>query len=207
MKLFLIGFFLIGFLSNSQANTGDTTKTPEIEAFQKELNSHYKSKEHSPLTKKDRRKFSKHNFFKIDLNYIVTADIKLTPESDTFGMKTTTERKPLYQQYGIAYFTVNGVNCKLSIYQNIKYSQIEGHENNLFLLFNDQTNGTETYGGGRYIDLEKPLGSNIIINFNLSYNPYCHYNSKYSCPIPPPENYLPLEIRAGIKSFEGAKHH
>ena len=206
MRLVLF-FIFIGFQITGSSQTPDSTAIAKIKNFQNELNSHYKSKSDSPLTKKDRRKFKGHEFFEIDLDYMVLASIVLTPKSDTFGMKTTTDRKPLYRQYGVAYFTIDSVKCQLSIFQNIKYSTIEGHENSLFLLFNDQTNGIETYGGGRYIDLEKNDGNEIIIDFNLSYNPYCHYNARYSCPIPPAVNSLPVAINAGVKQYSNAKAH
>jgi uncharacterized protein (DUF1684 family) len=61
------------------------------------------------------------------------------------------------------------------------------------------TNGDETYGGGRFLDLIIPEGNQIVIDFNMSYNPYCFYNHSYSCPIPPEENDLNCEIRAGVK--------
>jgi len=206
MKTFLqLLFIFIPVITYAQ--NADSTAIEDIKKFQMEQNAHYKDKAHSPLTKKDRRKFKGHDFFKIDLNYRVAATIVLTPSSDTFGMKTSTDRRPLYRQYGLAYFTINNVKCTLSIYQNIKYSQIEGYENSLFLLFNDQTNGSESYGGGRYIDLEINQGDSMIIDFNQSYNPYCHYNSKYSCPIPPSENNLKVAIKAGTKSYGKAKSH
>ncbi|MFK8037315.1 MAG: DUF1684 domain-containing protein [Crocinitomicaceae bacterium] len=206
MKLALtVTILIIQIISFTQ--TSDSLKLQKIRDFQTSLNHDYKDKTHSPLTKKDRRKFKGHHFYDSNLQYRVAATIVLTPESDTFGMKTSTDRKPLYRKYAVASFELGGQPLELSIYQNIKYSQIEGHKNSLFLLFNDLTNGNETYGGGRYIDLEKSNTNTIIIDFNLSYNPYCHYNSKYSCPIPPSENNLPIPIEAGIKSYGKAKRH
>ena len=72
----------------------------------------------------------------------------------------------------------------------------------LFLPFLDATNGIETYGGGRYIDLTIPESNQITIDFNKSYNPYCAYNEKFSCPIVPRENYLSLKVNAGVKRFK-----
>ena len=76
-------------------------------------------------------------------------------------------------------------------------------ENYLFLPFNDTSNGKTTYGGGRFIDLEIPeKGSKTIsIDFNKAYNPLCAYNHKYSCPIPPAENNLSIEIPVGVKDY------
>ena len=67
--------------------------------------------------------------------------------------------------------------------------------------FSDLTSGNESYIGGKYIDMKVPEGNTIIIDFNTSYNPYCAYNEGYSCPIPPKENDLMVEVRAGVKKF------
>ena len=77
---------------------------------------------------------------------------------------------------------------------------IEGYETSLFLPFMDETNGETSYGGGRYLDLEiSDIQSNDVwIDFNQAYNPYCAYSSYYNCPIPPANNYLDIEIKAGV---------
>jgi hypothetical protein len=73
------------------------------------------------------------------------------------------------------------------------------------LPFTDKTSGSESYGGGRYIDVlttdENPDGT-ITIDFNKSYNPYCAYNDRYSCPITPKENRVTVALRAGVKTFK-----
>jgi uncharacterized protein (DUF1684 family) len=78
----------------------------------------------------------------------------------------------------------------------------EGFEDYLFLPFLDDTNGETSYAGGRYLDLRIPKNDLIILDFNETYNPYCAYNERYSCPIVPRENYIPLKIEAGIKAFK-----
>jgi uncharacterized protein (DUF1684 family) len=75
----------------------------------------------------------------------------------------------------------------------------------LFLPFIDQTNGEETYGGGRYVDLRIPEGDTLIIDFNKAYNPYCAYNKKYSCPLVPAVNELKTSVTAGVKAFRKSK--
>ena len=89
----------------------------------------------------------------------------------------------------------------LNIYRNLDIVNKEGYEDYLFLPFLDDTNGFESYGGGRYIELDVTEEDNLVIDFNSAYNPYCTYNEKYSCPIVPRENYLPIEINAGVKAF------
>ena len=95
-------------------------------------------------------------------------------------------------------FLVN--NLKLNIYQNHRLRKMEKYRNHLFLPFTDLTNGEETYGGGRYIDLSIPDSDTIIIDFNKAYNPYCAYSSTRSCPIPPRENDLDLKVEAGVRT-------
>jgi uncharacterized protein (DUF1684 family) len=87
------------------------------------------------------------------------------------------------------------------VYQNIELVKKPGYEKHLFIPFNDLTNGKETYGGGRFLDVYENGGKVLIIDFNLAYNPYCAYNHKYSCPVPPESNYLNLKIKAGEKIF------
>jgi uncharacterized protein (DUF1684 family) len=76
------------------------------------------------------------------------------------------------------------------------------YKNYLFLPFKDHTNGNGSYGGGRYLDMEVPKGNEVEIDFNLCYNPYCAYADIFSCPIPPDENHLEVEILAGVKAEE-----
>jgi len=71
----------------------------------------------------------------------------------------------------------------------------------LFLPFQDLSNGQETYGGGRYMDLLRAdiKAGKIMLDFNKAYNPYCAFGEGFSCPIPPSENRLSVAIKAGEK--------
>lgn len=170
--------------------------------FQREMNAQFKDATESPLTEKDRKHFTGLDFFKFDSTYVVTAQFKRTPNEKPFKMKTTTNRKPMYVKYGELYFTLKGKDLKLNIYQNIGLIEEKGYEDYLFLPFLDETNGEESYGGGRYVNARIPKGDTMIIDFNEAYNPYCAYNSKYSCPVVPRENYLRVRIEAGVKAFK-----
>jgi uncharacterized protein (DUF1684 family) len=88
------------------------------------------------------------------------------------------------------------------VYQGEEALQKEDGSNYLFLPFMDDTNGSSTYAGGRYIDLTIPEGDTLQIDFNSAYNPYCAYNENYSCPIVPRENYIATEVEAGVKAFK-----
>lgn len=186
-------------------NIGCSQEKKELKGeteFQRELNAEYKDATKSPLKEKDRKTFEGLDFFPVDDSYTVTATFKRTPDSPVFKMPTTTDRKPLYKRFGIATFTLNGKEFSLEVYQNQSLMQQEEYKDYLFLPFTDETNGFATYGGGRYIDLSIPIGDTIEINFNNSYNPYCAYNDKYSCPIPPRVNFMATEVNAGVKAFD-----
>ena len=191
---------LISFSSCAQEK--EQTHVEEIEQFQYELNVYYSDKKTSPLKKKDLKKFKKLSFFQIDDSFRVVANFERTPNEPIFEMQTSTERLPLYAQYGIATFTIDEKELSLRLYKSQESKLNPEYADNLFLPFTDLTNGNETYGAGRYIDLKIPESNTIVIDFNKAYNPYCAYNEEYSCPIPPRENDLDIEIKAGVLSFE-----
>ena len=142
-------------------------------------------------------------FYPASPKFYIKARFKRTPNETPFLMKTSTDRLPEYVKYGEAHFEMENKKIVLNIYQNIKYSKIDEFKNDLFLPFTDFTSGDGSYGGGRYIDLKIPDNDLIVIDFNKSYNPYCAYSHRFSCPIPPEENDVSLRIEAGIKSFNG----
>jgi len=134
--------------------------------------------------------------------YRVKAKFVRTPGSEPFEMPTTTDRKPIYEKYGVAHFEIKGKSYQLTIYQSLSSRQNPLYRNQLFLPFKDLTNGHKSYGGGRFINLTIPKDDSIIIDFNKSFNPYCAYNGKYSCPIVPKENHLQVVIPAGVKKYD-----
>ncbi|WP_269222993.1 DUF1684 domain-containing protein [Flavobacterium sp. IMCC34518] len=172
-----------------------------VEKFQKDLNSEYADAKTSPLLAEDLAHFQVLDFYPIDEKAFVVAQFIRTENEKPFEMPTSTTRKPMYVKYGEARFQMEGKEFKLNIYRNIELSKKEEYKDYLFLPFSDLTSGKESYIGGKYIDLKIPSGNTIVIDFNLSYNPYCAYSPKYSCPKVPLENDLGIEIKAGVKKF------
>ena len=194
MKKFLI--LLLGVLVFNCSQ--EKKRLSEDTEWQKEMNAFFKDATSSPLKDKDRKYFEGLEFFKFDSTYVVLASLKRTPEAEPFKMKTSTKRLPVYRVYGELEFTLKGKPFKLNIYQNVDSED----KDYLFLPFLDQTNGDTSYSGGRYIESSIPDGNEIVIDFNEAFNPYCAYNDKYSCPIVPRVNYLPIKIEAGVKAFK-----
>jgi uncharacterized protein (DUF1684 family) len=180
---------------------GQEKNNQTAKEFQDNLNEKFADKEKSPLTEEDFKTFTHLDFFPISETFVVKAKFVRTRKEKAFEMKTTTDRLPKYKKYGALHFVIEGSEYKLSVYQNLDLIKKEGYENYLFLPFSDTTNGNETYIGGRYIDCYIQDGNEWIIDFNKAYNPYCAYNYKYSCPIVPMENDLPIAIKAGVKKF------
>lgn len=195
-KLFVFVLFL-NFASLSAQNwTADDAKT-----FQLNLNAEFADAKQSPLETSDLKKFNGLDFYPVSSKYAVKARFVRTENQKPFGMKTSTSRLPMYVKYGELHFELDGKKCKLNLYQNQELIKKPGYEDHLFLPFSDLTSGKETYIGGRYIDMKKPKSSEVLIDFNMAYNPYCAYNHKYSCPIVPLENDLSVAIEAGVKKF------
>lgn len=167
--------------------------------FQNNLNADYADSLHSPLSTKDRLAFDGLPFYPIDTNLIITAHIELLNGEDIIEMETTTDRLPLYRPFYQATFKIDSIDCSLTIFQSEDLKTTAGYEDYLFLPFTDFTNGDGSYGGGRYIDLKITDSDSIVIDFNRAYNPYCSYNKKYSCPIPPRQNDINYPIKAGVK--------
>jgi len=155
----------------------------------------------SPIPENEKATFKKLNYYKPKTSYRKEAAFKRFDQATRFLMKTTTERLPEYSLYGVVNFVHNGKNFSLNVYQNIELVKKPGYEKHLFVPFNDLTNGKTTYGGGRFLDVTETGADTLVIDFNMAYNPYCAYNHKYSCPIPPEENNLEIKIKAGEKKW------
>lgn len=172
--------------------------------FRNDMNREFADTAETPLTKEGLKSFMEISFFPVKTKYRVKAKLTRTPDETPFEMPRSKGNTGTYRKYGEATFTLNGKECKLNVYQFMKLINDEKYKNDLFLPFKDLTNGKQTYGGGRFLDLVIPEGDEIIIDFNKAYNPLCCYgNPRYSCPIPPAENHLGIKISAGEKMYKG----
>lgn len=159
--------------------------------------------ESTPLKPEQQKDFKGLNYFPGDIKYQLQARLTKYPEQEVVIMKTSGDRLPEYIVYGEVTFTMDGLNLTLKAYQSKKLLIVKNEDPSLFIPFRDATSGKETYGGGRYVDCQIPSeGQMVILDFNKAYNPYCAYNEKYSCVLPPEENRLSIRIEAGEKIFE-----
>ncbi|MGH2582397.1 MAG: DUF1684 domain-containing protein, partial [Anaerolineales bacterium] len=72
-------------------------------------------------------------------------------------------------------------------------------DNSFNIIFKDKTAGITTYSAGRYLITEIAEGDHVMIDFNVAYNPPCAFTAFATCPLPPPQNVLPIAIEAGEK--------
>lgn len=143
--------------------------------------------------------FSGLDYFSFDSTYQIVADFE-KDKGRRFKMMTSTDRMPVYRRFGYIHFTLNDSIHTLEVYQNMELRKNKEYGNYLFIPFRDSTSNIETYGGGRYIDIEIPEGETVLIDFNQAYNPYCAYSHRYSCPVPPKINFIKTRIEAGEKT-------
>ncbi|MBI1266248.1 MAG: DUF1684 domain-containing protein [Cryomorphaceae bacterium] len=201
--------YAILFLTYATALSAQLNYVETIEHERDSIVHHFGSEETSILKEEDRDRFRGMPFFPISEDWLINASFERIEKGKEFKMKTSTDRLPVYRPYGKAKFVVDGVDCELTIYQNVELCKKEGYEDYLFIPFTDATNAVDSYGGGRYVDLRiKDVNDGkVAIDFNRCYNPYCAYNDSYSCPIPPRENDLKVRIEAGVKKSDLAGAH
>ena len=183
--------------SNEEAQTSDQPMS-ELEQARVEKDEYFREGEYSPIPEDERDDFAGLHYFPVDSAFVVTATFTANEDQEIFKMATTQDDLRDAYRAGTLSFTINETPCTLTAYR------FAGSEHQSFFLpFTDATSGDETYGTGRYIDLEIVEGATEYeIDFNIAYNPYCAYNENYSCPLTPAENTLPVAITAGEKIWE-----
>lgn len=175
----------------------------QIRQWRQQKDHLFKNSSASPLLDEDKNNFTGLKYYPIDLRYRFEGAIVRYQHLNIDTIWDSHGNIRLAVRYGYFEFTFNGKKYRLQIYKFITgNSQARKH---LFLGFTDATSGTETYGGGRYIDLEENPQNHYVVDFNMAYNPYCAYNPRYSCALPPKENHLPFPVRAGEKLFKPHK--
>ncbi|MGH8293067.1 MAG: DUF1684 domain-containing protein, partial [Gammaproteobacteria bacterium] len=79
-------------------------------------------------------------------------------------------------------------------------------ERDWFVMFADRSNGKQTYGAGRFLYVAPPADGRTVIDFNKSYTPPCAFSAFATCPLPPPQNRLPIAVTAGELHYAGSDH-
>ena len=164
----------------------------------------FRGRTNSPFTDEDRRSFDSLVYYAPNLDYRVKAKLEKLPQQDTVQMNMTNDSTEAYLRYATATFELEGKPQRLTLYKKVNREADE--EEQLFVPFTDKTNGFETYGGGRYLDIPfEEDAETVELDFNRAYSPFCAYNPDYVCPVPPQDNRLAIDIPAGEKTYEKAE--
>ena len=152
----------------------------------------------SPLLPADQASFAGLAYFPPDESYRVPASLRVSPEDARriIQMPTSTGLMRDMVRIGSLQFSLKGQALTLGAFAEATDQRLD----RLFVPFTDLTTGPETYAGGRYLDLDRTATGLYVIDFNRAYHPYCFYNPQYDCPYPPPENRLPVPVRAGERT-------
>jgi uncharacterized protein (DUF1684 family) len=206
LTIFLI---LISAFSITRAQT--FYGTTDIKAFRAGRDHEFRDKRESPLKEEDFAAFTGLNYYPEDKKFAVKAKFTRTADEKYFQMPTSSGKMKMFIKYGVLKFKIDGRSQTLSVYEMdpAVMQKFPEYADLLFIPFKDATSRTETYGGGRYIDIKRPAGKEVVLDFNLAYNPNCAYGGEqWSCPIPPAENVLKVEIKAGEKryAYTGSKY-
>ncbi len=176
----------------------------EIEKHREEYKAEFLKSANSPLKKED---FELLHFYEPNEKFKVECTFVATPKGKPFEIPTSAGVTKTYVKFGELRFEIDGKKLQLAVYQSLSLKAMPQYRDYLFVPFKDLSNGKESYGGGRYLDLrmKEIEGEKIFLDFNKAYNPYCAFSAGYSCPIPPKENHLKIAIEAGEKNF--GKNH
>lgn len=166
----------------------------ELTDFRKMKDDFFKTNPQSPLDGAQRQTFRGLNYYPENPALRLDLPLEKIAQPEQIVMTTSTGDQQEYWHVGQIRFNVEQEEATLQVYVSV-----DGGE--YFVPFVDGTAPAETYGAGRYLELEDLGGGHLHVDFNLAYNPYCAYNDRWSCPLPPRENRLKVRIEAGEKKF------
>jgi uncharacterized protein (DUF1684 family) len=166
-----------------------------VEAFRAEKDAFFKTAHGSPVPLAEREAFQGLPYYPVDPSLRFEGLI-LEPyagnEPSTFEIPTSDGKLRPAHRAGVLRFDLGADRLGLTA-----YTFDGGDEESLFVPFLDATSGTETYGAGRYLDLDPEDDGSYTLDFNFAYHPSCVYDIRFSCPLTPAENRLPVRIQAG----------
>jgi uncharacterized protein (DUF1684 family) len=188
---------LVYSFSNSQAPAAapetQAAYAAQVHQAREQKDQAFRTAATSPIPAEQRGAFGGLRYFKPDAGYRVVARLTRAAALAPLPLALTGGSADAYARWGTAEFELAGQPQKLVLLQK------QGETRELFLPFTDPTNGQQTYGGGRFLDLPVPApeATDITLDFNAAYSPFCAYNHEYSCPKPPADNRLTVPVLAG----------
>lgn len=184
---------LLGVLLLCACTAAPAPSAPDVATWRAEKDRYMRESPESPVPPAQRATFAPLPYYDIDPGYRVPAALTVSPGEAVLELPTSTGQRRRMRRIGSLDFTLKGQQLSLSAFVDADTNDVS----RLFVPFGDLTNGTETYAGGRYLDLERTATGIYDLDFNRAYHPFCVFNAEYDCPYPPRENRLPVLIRAG----------
>jgi len=192
------GVVIISLIYSFMGSGDQSAYIEEINKEREEKDRFMKSSKESPFVGNP-ESYKGLTYYAPDPKYKIIAELTPVEKKETVTLRTNTGEEQRYLEYAFAEFDLEGLHHKLLILEVMDSGPFRGK---LFFAFGDETSAVETYGAGRYLDLQKvPGSSTIMLDFNKAYNPYCAYISNFSCPLPPSQNLLTIPIKAGEKTY------
>jgi hypothetical protein len=143
---------------------------------------------------KERAGFTGLKWFPVDKDYKIKAKFEAFDEPKEVLIPNVLGGNFRMKSPGVLRFKLNGKKYALE-------PVLEEGSDKLFIIFRDATSRAETYGAGRFLYAEKAENGKVILDFNKAENPPCAFTSFATCPLPPPQNRLEVEIKAGEKRY------
>jgi uncharacterized protein (DUF1684 family) len=203
MKLIIysvIIFLPILLLSCGKKNPPEVVQyVKEVEQYRHEKNDYMKDNPASPFNQDSLVQFKPLNYYAVDPEFVFKSKLHQYIQKDTINIYGTKGEARKAVKYGYVAFNYKKEQYRINVYKGFSAEGGEYYS----IWFTDKTTGGDTYGVGRYIDFDINPDSNYVytVDFNLAYNPYCAYSSRYSCAIPTKDDYIDLAVTAGEKKF------
>lgn len=179
--------------------TASATWRDELLREREHKDEYFRNHPHSPIPADQRDDFAGLSYYDPDPEFRVEADLAEHESKQTITVTTSTDGEREYVEWGEFRFSLAGDDVRLQAYR------ADPSEERIWLPFRDETSGAETYGAGRYLDLDaddRTDDGRWTIDFNRAYSPLCAYSEAYECPLVPMENWLEVRVEAGEKTYE-----
>ena len=187
--LAIVIYSLVGNEEQKPVVSVDNSYLVAIQNQRKDKDDYLKTDKESPIENK--ADFKGLKYFEVNSDFKVLAKLDILTTGQKINIAMTGGETEEYEAFANAAFGLAGQKCALKIFK--------AEDGSLFLPFKDLTTNKETYGSGRYLDLDMRTikDKQIEIDFNRCYHPYCTYNHTFTCPVPPAENLVNVAVKAG----------
>jgi uncharacterized protein (DUF1684 family) len=139
------------------------------------------------------RGFKGFTWFPIQEEYRVVGRFVADDAPRTLQVTNTFGDLDTFTTEGVVEFRLNGRALRLRPFTT--------RPKRFFFVFKDASSGAETYSAARFVYADLRDDGSVVLDFNQAYNPPCAFNPYTTCPIPLPENRLPVKVLGGESAY------